>query len=384
MRVVEKRIFYYLRKNLKEMTMINFENESLSVTIKKTFLKVRGLKKRTKELIGIGVTVMMLGSFVLYDAAAGVAFAASAQEGTPYAIVAGDEEIAVLQSKSDAEMVVENVKAKYGKDNSTETAMITPAVSVVEKEYVTAEDVDVKTIAEATEDILAQNSTSDPYFTVTVKQPVVKSVEVAYETKVVEDSDLEKGKEKVVTEGKAGSKLITGESTIVNGKTVSTEVYTEEKVSDPVTKVVKKGTKEEEPGTVQSTGNSSSSTSSSSKSYKKVRYNASTSNGVVGYAQAFHGVPYVYGGSTPSGFDCSGFTAYVYRAFGVYLPHSSGAQAGYGTPVSASQAKPGDLVVMPGHVGIYAGNGYIVHAPAPGQSVKTQKIWTGCSFRRLV
>lgn len=363
--------------------MFNFENESLGATIKKKVLKVRGLKKRTKELIGIGVTVMMLGSFVLYDAAAGVAFAASSQEGTPYAIVAGDEEIAVLQSKSDAEMVVENVKAKYGKDNSTETAMISPAVSVVEKEYVTAEAVDVKTIAEATEDILAQNSTSDPYFTVTVKQPVVKSVEIAYDTKVVKDSDLEKGKEKVVTEGKAGSKLITGESTIVNGKTVSTDVYTEKKVSDPVTKVVKKGTKEEETATVQSTSSNSSSSSSSS-SYKKVSYNASTSSGVVGYAQAFHGVPYVYGGSSPSGFDCSGFTAYVYRAFGVYLPHSSGAQAGYGTPVSASQAKAGDLVVMPGHVGIYAGNGYIVHAPAPGQSVKTQKIWTGCSFRRLV
>lgn len=376
--------------------MINFEHESLEATLKKAYDNVRGLKRKTKELICVGLTVMMLGSFVLYDAAAGVAYAAGGGEGTPHAIMAGDEEVAVLQSKADADMVVENIKKQYGKDNSLETAMITPAISVVEKEYVTAEAVDVKTISEATEDILAQNATDDPYFEVVVKQPVVGKQKIAHKTKTVETDELEKGEKKVTTKGKDGEKIVTGESVLINGEVVSTEVFSEEMVSEPVTEVVAKGTKEPEPEAEEveatadntaaqtSTSSSSSSSANTGSSYKAPAYNASTSGGIVGYAQSFHGVPYVWGGASPSGFDCSGFTMYVYSAFGVSLPHSSGGQAGCGYAVSASEARPGDLVVMPGHVGIYVGNGMLVHSPGPGQSVKTQAIWQGCSFRRLV
>ena len=208
--------------------MINFEHKSLEATLKKAYDNVRGLKRKTKELICVGLTVMMLGTFVLYDAAAGVAYAASSGEGTPHAIMAGDEEIAVLQSKSDANMVVDNIKKQYGKDNSLETAMVTPAIKVVEKEYVTAEAVDVKTISEATEDILAQNETSDPYFEIVVKQPVVAKQKIAHKTKTVETDELEKGEKKVTTKGKDGAKIVTGESIVVNGKVKSTEVFSEE------------------------------------------------------------------------------------------------------------------------------------------------------------
>ncbi len=361
--------------------MVNFENKKVEATVKEAYNKIKNLRKKTKELICIGMTVMMLGSFVVYDAATCIAYA-SGNDGDPCSIMAGGQEIAVVQSRSDAENVINNIKEAYGKDSNS-TAMVSPALSIEEKEYLVAESVDVKSTAEATEDILEMNEGKNPLFTVTVTQPVVTTQKIKQKTKIVKTDNLRKGKKKVAKKGKAGEKIVLGQHTMVNGEVVESTVYSEEVTVKPETRVVYKGTKvvkKKRPATE----NSSSSSSSNSSSSNGVSYNASKSNGVVGYAQGFHGVPYVYGGSTPAGFDCSGFTSYVYRAFGVNLPRSSGAQAGCGTPVSASQARPGDLVVMPGHVGIYAGNGMIVHAPRPGKSVCTVPIWQGCSFRRIV
>lgn len=84
---------------------------------------------------------------------------------------------------------------------------------------------------------------------------------------------------------------------------------------------------------------------------------------VTKFALQFQGVPYVWGGSTTAGWDCSGFTRYVFQQFGVNLPHQSEAQRAYGTLVS--NPEPGDLMWMPGHVGIYIGNGMMVHASTP-------------------
>ena len=91
---------------------------------------------------------------------------------------------------------------------------------------------------------------------------------------------------------------------------------------------------------------------------------------VVEYAKQFIGTKYVYGGSAPStGFDCSGFTSYVYKNFGVSLPHSSGGQASVGTAVSKENLALGDLVIYSGHVAIYVGGGQVIHAPRPGKTV---------------
>ncbi len=88
------------------------------------------------------------------------------------------------------------------------------------------------------------------------------------------------------------------------------------------------------------------------------------------------GVPYRYGGSSPSGFDCSGLVAYVYGKLGVRLPHNAAAQFGYGRPVARGNLRPGDLVFFHGlgHVGLYIGRGRIIHAPRSGERVEIQSL----------
>src|SRR5437773_9781066 len=99
---------------------------------------------------------------------------------------------------------------------------------------------------------------------------------------------------------------------------------------------------------------------------------ASRSLRVIALAQRHLGARYVWGGSGPAGFDCSGLVMYVYAQVGVSLPHSSYAQFNMGTPVGISQLEPGDLVFFTGasHVGIYIGGGQVIHAPHTGDVVK--------------
>jgi cell wall-associated NlpC family hydrolase len=98
-------------------------------------------------------------------------------------------------------------------------------------------------------------------------------------------------------------------------------------------------------------------------------------NAVLAEAAKYVGTPYVAGGGTPSGFDCTGFVSYVYRHFGVSLPRSSSSYWNVGTRVSAQDARPGDLIVSSGHVGIYAGGNLQIDAPRPGKTVQFRSIW---------
>lgn len=99
---------------------------------------------------------------------------------------------------------------------------------------------------------------------------------------------------------------------------------------------------------------------------------------IVSFARHLLGVPYVYGGTSPGGgFDCSGFTRYVYAHFGISLPHYSGAQFDRGRDVSRAALRPGDLVFFDGlgHVGLYIGKGLFIHAPHTGTRVEIDSLY---------
>jgi cell wall-associated NlpC family hydrolase len=117
---------------------------------------------------------------------------------------------------------------------------------------------------------------------------------------------------------------------------------------------------------------------------------SSAAQTAVSTALAQVGKPYVWGAAGPGSFDCSGLTQYAYKAAGVSLPHSSSMQAGMGTPVSRSALQPGDLVFFyspVSHVGMYIGNGQMVHASTAGEPVKVVALDSMPSYnsaRRIV
>jgi peptidoglycan DL-endopeptidase CwlO len=99
--------------------------------------------------------------------------------------------------------------------------------------------------------------------------------------------------------------------------------------------------------------------------------------GILGIAAQYAGIMYVYGGTTPAGFDCSGYTSYVFRQVGINLPRTAEEQRQAATPVSNPQ--PGDLVFFGSpayHVGIYAGNGMMWDSPRTGKAVALRSIWS--------
>jgi len=105
---------------------------------------------------------------------------------------------------------------------------------------------------------------------------------------------------------------------------------------------------------------------------------------IVAYARQFSGVPYVTGGTTPSGWDCSGFVNYVFGSFGISMPRTSSAIAASFTQVPASQAQPGDLVYWPGHIGIYTGNGMHIAAANPSTGTYEHAVYGSPIYPRVV
>ena len=126
---------------------------------------------------------------------------------------------------------------------------------------------------------------------------------------------------------------------------------------------------------------------SSGESFTTTPPDGQTASDLVNYAMQFVGRPYLWGGTTPDGWDCSGFVMYVYAQFGISLPHSSGAMMSMGRAVSSlAEAQPGDILCNSGHAAICIGNGMVINALNVGQGTQVSPPYFTGSYviRRLL
>ncbi|SHI24380.1 C40 family peptidase [Desulfosporosinus lacus] len=202
-----------------------------------------------------------------------------------------------------------------------------------------------------------------PYLTVVSEGTFTGPEAIPYDVETKKDNSLKVGQTKVIEQGSNGSKTVTYSYVQKNGIDVTKQVVDEKVTQNPVNRVIAQGPSKQ-PVMVAST----------------LSRGSGGSSNIVDRALSLQGTPYVFGGTTKSGFDCSGFTKYVLSSSGISLPRTSYAQFASGTPVSKNDLRAGDLVFFStyakgaSHVGIYIGGGRFVHASNPQSDVKTSSL----------
>lgn len=262
-------------------------------------------------MTAICIAMFMAVSLVWWDASVALKARAAGADitNTPHAVVAGDRELAVVASYSEGEKTVELIKEAYGADDSSAEAIVSPAISIKPVVTVIGEkDPQVLNANDAADAILEKNKGEEPLFTVAVKYSGLNKISVPYKTETVEDSDLEKGKTEVVTEGENGISLVMGDILMVNGIQKEAEILDTKVIKEPVNRVIHKGTKVEKEETADSGSSKSSSGSSASSSSGITTGNftwpiPSSHNVVSGYGGR---VGPVYGNEFHMGIDIAG------------------------------------------------------------------------------
>ena len=208
---------------------------------------------------------------------------------------------------------------------------------------------------------------------------VIEKLKLNTEVTIIEEVDSIWSKVKVgnntgyISKELLNSEKQKEESTKEEKNTTSRNGESTKRESEENKKETKKETKKEEKKTSTTSKTETKVESTVSSTTKKT---STKGEEIVAYAMQFLGKPYVYGGSSPKGFDCSGFTSYVYKHFGYTISRASGGQASEGTKVAKKDLQPGDLVIYKnqsltkiGHVGLYIGNNKMIHASEPGVGV---------------
>lgn len=271
-----------------------------------------------------------------------------------YEVFIDSEKIAVLKTQKEADIFIDEIKkpfssqgenivfsqeisSKNARVNCFEITTLFGALSMMDQnlELTGTSREEVKTRFEGEE-------LSD----ITVTYIDIVSELIAYETVTKESNSLYEGTEEVIQAGVPG--LIQTKKEVVEKNGVVTEetVISSQVKYEPVVEIIVKGTK-----------------SIPTKQSK-----------IVDIAKKYIGVPYVWGGTTPKGFDCSGLVQYVFREAGISLPRTSAEQSKVGEYIERGDLRPGDLVCFPGHIGIYIGEGQFLHAPDVGQKVRINSL----------
>ena len=360
---------------------------------------------------GLFIFIVLIGTFAFYQAVPNHQSIPNQQKGLEanespsldsYELKVNDSVVAVLPTKEDIDKVLQEYQDYYAKPAENKTVS---SVSFAEK--VTSEKaeagllqvqtpdqvlkmlIDGKTITQdytvqpndswcliarktdmLTKEVLAGNSGATentkivpgqiiklvsvaPYLTVISKGTCTDTETIQCDTVTKVDQSLGNGQTKVLTQGSNGSKLVTYSYEQNNGNYIKTEVLNEEIIKSPESKVVAQGPASRAVNFVA--------VSRGSGDYSSIKENAIS----------LVGARYVFGGSSQNGFDCSGFTKYVYSLSGISLPRTSFDQFASGTAISRDELQPGDLVFFTtyakgaSHVGIYVGDGRFVHAENP-------------------
>lgn len=291
---------------------------------------------RGESVIAVVVSVLMTMACFSFADAADVGSAG--QLVSPWAVKAGGETVAYVKNAQAGRDVVTGLRLYYY-DNvqMQQEADVEPLVTVEKVTDPQTESAEIMSVEDAVKAVAAKNSTkSEPVIKVAYSKTLKETKEIKSEKKVIKTADLEKGEKRVEVKGKSGTKYVESEITQINSKVVDKDVMKSKVLEKPQTEVVYEGT------------------ALSSENKGKA---------LIAFAKKYLGNKYVWGGeSLEHGIDCSGYTMKCYEHYGITLPHSSSQQASCGKEVSHDDMQAGDLIIYPGHVAMYMGNGQIIHA----------------------